>query len=733
MKKVFIAGLAGLTGFGVPGTAQEAVDTVKVYQLNEIVVSAAVANRETPVAYHNMPAERLREDNTGQSLPYLLAGTPSVTLTSDAGNGVGYVNFRVRGTDANRINFTVDGVPVNDGESHGVFWVNMPDFASSVGQVQIQRGAGTSTVGAAAFGATVAMQTQKPSLEPYAEAVSSFGSFGTATHTVRGGTGLLRERFVIDARYSRVQTDGYIDRARAEMNSYYASAAYYHRETMLKFQTFGSSEVSYQAWNGVDSAMLATDRRYNSCGAYEEDGAVRFYGNQTDNYWQHHYHLLATRRFGERWDMSATLHYTDGKGYYEDYKEDARYADYGLADYTGHDGAVQRRTDLVRRKWLRNDFYGGLLRLNYAHGRLRATAGASASNYVGDHFGRVMWAKTALLLPQPDYEYYRNRGEKLDVSAYARATYRLADAVNAYADMQYRGIDYRIDGSDDKAGDHVRVDRTFAFFNPKAGLTFSRGGHTAYASFAVAHREPNRDNFTENGPSAQPAAERLNDWEAGYTYAAAAFSAGVNLYVMDYDNQLILTGKISEIGEPLTSNISDSYRMGVEVTAGAQVARSLRWEGNATLSRNRIRRFTEHVDTYDADWNDMPQTERDLGTTDIAFSPDVTANSRFDFRLKDFSATFASSYVSRQYIDNTSSRSRSLDPYLVHNLRAGYAFHPRLVREVAIDVSVNNLFNEAYETNGWVWSYILGGERRQDTGYFTQAGTNVMARLTLKF
>ncbi|MDR1601240.1 MAG: TonB-dependent receptor plug domain-containing protein [Tannerella sp.] len=735
MKKVFFAWsawLAGLTGCGVPVVAQ-VVDTVRMYQLNEIVVSAVSAKKETPVAFQNLSAEQLNRNNTGQSLPYLLAGTPSLTLTSDAGNGVGYINFRIRGTDANRINFTVDGVPVNDSESHGVFWVNMPDFASSTGQVQIQRGAGTSTHGAGAFGATVAMQTQKPALKPYAEVISSAGSFGTFTTTVKGGTGLLHDRFVFDARYSNVQTDGYIDRARADMNSYYASAAYYHRETMLKFQTFGSSEVSYQAWNGVDSAMLATNRRYNSCGAYDDDGVTRFYDNQTDNYRQHHYHLLATRRFGERWDVSATLHYTDGKGYYEDYKEDAKYAAYKLPDYADGAGNVQKRTDLVRRKWLRNDFYGGLLRMSYTANRLQATAGAAVSNYVGDHFGRVMWVKTASLLPQPDFEYYRNRGEKLDFNVYAKASLRLADGFSAYADMQYRGIDYRIGGSDDKAGDNVRVDRTFPFFNPKAGLAFTRGVHSAYASFAVAHREPNRDNFTENGPSAQPTFETLHDWEAGYAYSSPLFGAGVNLYFMDYDNQFVLTGKISEIGEALTSNIKDSHRAGIELTAGVRIASCLRWEGNATLSSNKIRRFTEYVDTYDADWNELPQTENRLGTTDIAFSPDVIANSRFDFELKGFSASLASSYVGRQYLDNTSSLARSLDPHFVSNLRAGYVLHPQFVREMAFDVSVNNLFNEAYETNGWVWSYILDGARRQDTGYFTQAGTNVTARLTLKF
>ena len=502
---------------------------------------------------------------------------------------------------------------------------------------------------------------------------------------------------------------------------------------MLKFQTFGSSEVSYQAWNGVDSARLASNRRYNNCGEYTDNGVVKFYDNQTDNYGQHHYHLLATQQLNDRLDVNLTLHYTDGKGYYEDYKADAKYAAYKLPGYTDADGHTLSRTDLVRRKWLRNDFYGALFRLNYTQRNLQTTAGASVNKYAGDHFGRVLWAKTAALLPDPDYEYYRNRGVKIDANAYLKAAYHFAQGFNAYADMQYRGIDYRIDGSDDKAGDDVHIQRRFNFFNPKAGLHFGRNGHSAYASFAVAHREPIRDNFTENGPSAQPTFETLFDWEAGYSFATQRLSAGVNLYYMDYDNQLILNGKISEIGEPQTSNIKDSYRMGVELSLGVQLLPTLRWEGNATFSRNKINRFTEYVDTYDADWNGLPQTENQLGTTDIAFSPNVIANSRFDFTQGGFSASLASGYVSRQYMDNTSARARSLDPYFVSNLRAGYAFRPAFVKEIAVDVLVNNLFNETYETNGWVWRYLLDGQYRQDMGYFTQAGTNVMARLTLKF
>ena len=731
-KELFFMGLGGLIMLGMPAIAQE-VDSIKVYQLNEVVVSAIQARKETPVAFQNITAQQMKATNTGQSLPYLFSGTPSLTYTSDGGNGVGYATMRIRGTDADRINFTVDGVPLNEAESQQVFWVNMPDFASSLDQVQIQRGVGTSTNGSAAFGATVSMLSQKPALKPYAEVISSAGSYATFQNTVKGGTGLLWDHFVFDARYSNVQTDGYIDRARVDMNSYYASAAYYNRGTMLKFQTFGSGEVSYQAWNGVDASMLKTNRTFNNCGAYEDNGVTKFYNNQTDNYWQHHYHLLGTHTFNEKIDMNVTLHYTDGKGYYEDYKANAKYTAYKLPDYIDTEEITQKRTDIVRRKWMRNDFYGGLFRLKYQNETLQTIAGASINNYVGDHFGRVIWVKTAANLPNPDYEYYRNRGEKLDYNAFVKSSLRFLESFNAYVDLQYRGIDYKINGSDDKAGDNVYVNRRFSFFNPKLGVSYDRNGHNAYASFAVAHREPNRKNFTENGPSEQPTYERLHDWEAGYSFATPRFQVGVNLYYMNYRDQLILSGKISEIGEQLTSNIKDSYRTGVELSSAVQIFPFLRWEGNVTLSRNKIRDFIEYVDTYDADWNELSQTENNLGTTDIAFSPNVIVNSMFEFKLKNAFASFSSAYVSRQYLDNTSERMRSLDPYFVNNLKVGYTFYPSFMKELTVDLSVNNLFNEQYETNGWVWSYQLAGERNQDCGYFTQAGTHFMGRIVCKF
>lgn len=735
MKRVLL--IAASTAMSISqGFATEPVDSLKISKnisLDEIVVSGIKVSKKTPVAYSEMSKDELQRRNDGQGIPTLIMQTPSVIMTSDAGTGVGYSGFRIRGTDANRINITVNGVPVNDSESHTVFWVNMPDFASSVDNIQIQRGAGTSTNGAAAFGATVAMETQKPATQPYANYSFSGGSFGTFKNTVSAGTGLLNDHFVIDARYSNVQSDGFIDRATANMNSYFGSATYYGDNTLVKFQTFGSSEKTYQAWNGVPSNLLDTDRTYNPCGEYKEDGVKKYYDNQTDNYWQQHYHLMASQRLNNNWNMNLTLHYTNGKGYYEDYKASAKYKSYKLPNFIDAEGNEQKKTDLVRRKWLDNDFYGAVFTTNYQTNKLHFTYGAAVNRYDGDHYGRVMWAKTAAALPKPDYEYYRNRGDKWDYNTYVKAIYNFIPILSGYVDLQYRGIDYTIKGSDDKAGDNVNVDKKWNFFNPKAGLTFTKDSHKAFASFAIANREPNRDNFTEAGPNEQPRHETLYDYEAGYSYTHSLFQLGTNLYYMKYHNQLILTGKISEIGEALTSNIKDSHRMGIELMASVKPLTWLEWRGNATFSRNRIKNFTESIEVFDADWNFLNMQDNYIGTTKIAFSPDIIANSMLDFSWKKFNASFNTQYVSRQYIDNTSSRERSIDPYCVSNLRLGYIFNPRFIKEIGVDITINNIFATQYETNAWVYSAVVGGERYKEDGYFTQAGTNVMARVNFKF
>ena len=725
-----IALMANATAAYADENPADSLLTSQTVVLDEVVVSATKVNSRIPVAYSEISNTELTKRNNGQAIPMLLSLTPSVVATSEDGAGIGYTGFRIRGTDAARINVTMNGVPINDSESHGVFWVNMPDIASSVDNIQVQRGVGTSMNGGAAFGATVALQTLAPSMKPYFEYATSAGSFNTMRNTVKGGTGLLNDHFVFDARYSVVNSDGFIDRAETSMQSYFASGAYYANNTLIKLQTFGSSERTYLAWDGVPSSKLdknAPDysRTYNPLGVYKVDGVTKYYDDQTDNYWQRHYHLMASQRLGSYWTMNATLHYTPGYGYYEEYRSGQKLTRYKLP--VVENGVTS--TDLIRRKWLDTHFYGAIYNASYNRDKLNLIFGAAANRYEGYHFGRVMWAKSVPNMPDPDFEYYRNKGVKDDYNVFVKANYQLSHLFSGYADLQYRGIDYSIKGSDDKAGDNVDIVKNWNFFNPKAGLNFQSEGHKAFASFAVAHREPTRKNFTEAAAYERPVHERLFDYELGYTFTHSAFTFGANLYYMDYNNQLILSGKISEIGESLTTNIKDSYRTGIELTAGVRILPQLSWSGNATFSRNKIKGFTEYVD----DWDTGGQQENYLGTTNITLSPDVMANSVFDFKTGAFSAGFNSQYVGRQYLDNTSTKARSLDAYFINSLRIGYVFLPRFMKEIALDLTINNIFNEEYETSGWVYSYYSGGQRAVEDGIFTQAGTNTMVRLTFKF
>ena len=734
MKKYAMAACLFMAALNVCAQTKEK-DSLRVIDLQEVEIISTRATGTTPVAFTNINKDQLKKQNFGQDLPYLLSMTPSAITTSDAGAGIGYTTLRVRGTDGTRINVTANGIPINDAESHNVFWVNLPDFASSVKDMQIQRGAGTSTNGAGAFGASINMQTGDFSLKPYAELNGSYGSFNTHKETVKVGTGLINDHWSFDARLSNISSDGYIDRASVGLNSYYLQGGYYNDNTSVKLITFGGKERTYHAWNYASKEeMKEYGRRYNSCGyMYTDDnGTAHYYEDQTDNYVQKNYQLLFNHNFTSAWNVNAGLHYTKGDGYYQEYKDNRKLVEYGLLPYE-HDGETVKKSDLIRKKAMDNWFGGGIFSVNYKGSRLHASLGGGLNRYDGDHFGRVMWAKQSNNLPEPDYEYYRNTGDKLDYNMYAKANYQSHPNLSGYLDIQYRGIHYTIEGSDDKAGDHVNVDKHWNFFNPKAGINFQKDGHNAFVSFSVANREPNRDNFTEAGRDERPQHETLYDYEAGYGFGNSRFHVGANLYFMDYSNQLILTGKISEIGEALTSNIKDSYRMGIELTGGVKIARWLDWSGNLTLSRNKIKNFTESIEVYDADWNFLREDHNDLGTTDIAFSPDIIANSMFDFNLKGFSASFNSQFVGRQYIDNTSTKDRSIDPYFVNSLRVGYVFKPKFMKEIALDVTINNLFNEQYETNAWVYSAMVDGERYKEDGYFTQAGTNAMARVTFKF
>lgn len=737
-----------LTALGFQLTAQQPVqtDSLQQIQLEEVIVSATRAGSNTPVTHSNISQSAISERNSGQDIPYILSLEPSVIVTSDAGAGIGYTGFRIRGTDANRINITINGIPLNDSESHGAFFVDMPDFASSLSSIQVQRGVGTSTNGAAAFGASVNMQTENVSRTPYAEIGSSYGSFNTNRNTLKAGTGLIGNHFAIDGRYSTIVSDGYIDRASVNMRSYYLSGAYLSGNTVLKFITFGGKEKTYQAWNGVDLDLVRLDplhysRSYNELGRYiDDDGNVQFYDNQTDNYTQTHYQLHAMHQFSPSLFISAALHYTAGEGYYEEYRTDRDYVEYLLTPAV-EDGVERETTDLIRQQWLDNDFYGGTFALNYTRNRFGLISGGGANRYEGDHFGNVLWVRHPNNF-DPDKDWYRNNSEKTDANIYLKLNVEPARNMLVYADAQYRHIKYDMQGRDDKYDETANAMRditqkhTFSFFNPKTGMTYRLDNHNhLYASFAVANREPNRNNYTDAGPDEQPTSERLYNTEFGYRYQSSGASFNANFYYMKYDNQLILTGKISEIGEMLTTNIPDSYRTGIELTGAVKISPLLRWEGNVTFSQNKIKNFTEQdIDVYDADWNWIESRSNELGSTNIAYAPDIVANSILTFSYHGFETALHSNYVGRQYLDNTSSKERSIDAYFVNNLRASYSLKVPHIESVKLGIWVNNLFNVEYETNGYNWySYYLDGKRVNEKRYFPQAGTNALASITVRF
>lgn len=717
----------------------------KTVMTEEVFVFTTRAGYTTPVAATNISKQELADRNLGQDIPFLLSTTPSFVISSDAGAGIGYTSFRIRGTDANRINITVNGIPINDAESHGVFWVNMPDFASSVENIQVQRGVGTSTQGAAAFGATINMQTNQLREKAYAEYSGATGSFNTWKNTASVGSGLISDHFSFDARLSKISSGGFIDRSFSDLKSYFVSGGYYSKNTIAKLNIFSGLEKTYQAWNGVPSVRLNNDlegmKRYEEHWLYSARQTQEMinsnarsynlytYENETDNYQQNHHQFLFSHQFNTAMNINAALHYTGGKGYYEQFRDDDEFSDYGLENLTIGDTELET-TDLIRRKWLDNHFYGGTFSFNYLKEKTNFTLGAGWNKYIGHHFGNIIWmqyaGETAI-----DEEWYRNKGLKTDFNVFARYNYALTSELNLYSDLQYRDILYSIDGIDDDFRD-LTQDHHFGFVNPKLGLFYQPNEQSkAYLSWAVGHREPSRSNFTDaDQNSNQPTFETLNDFEAGYALAASAFNFGANIYYMLYKDQLILTGEINDVGSAIMTNVDDSYRAGIELIAGIKLLKKLHWEVNATLSRNKIRNFTEYVDN----WDTWEQEAFELGNTDIAFSPNVILNSIFQFvPAKNLNISLISQHVGKQFIDNSSSENRKLDAYWVSNLKTSYTFYPSFGGEVEVTILVNNLFNEEYETNAWVYSYLLSNERYKMDGYFPQAGINFLLGMNVKF
>lgn len=708
-----------------------------VMMADEVIVVATRANRNTPVAQTTIVRDEIRQQNQGQDIPYMLALTPSLVTSSDAGAGVGYTSFRIRGTDLNRINVTINGIPLNDAESHGVFWVDLPDLSSSVENIQVQRGVGTSSLGAGAFGASINLQTFSLNKDPHAEVNSAYGSFNTFKNTISVGSGLIRDHFTFDARVSKITSDGYIDRASSDLKSLHLSAAYRNSKNLLRFNLITGTEKTYQAWDGVPGEILKTNRRYNGQGAYYDDnGNLKYYDNQTDNYQQDHYQVQYSREINNWLSVNTSLHYTKGLGYYESYKENAKLKDHNLQKVVIKDSTISR-TDLVRRKWLDNDFYGVTYSFNFLKGNTTFNLGGGWNKYDGKHYGNVIWAK---YFSNGDFnhQYYYSDGSKTDFNIFAKAGYQVTKSLNLFGDIQYRAIRQKIDGIDDDQRD-ITQEHTFRFFNPKAGINLNIAeSQNIYGFWGVAQREPTRSNFVDADPGKPlPIPEKLIDYELGYTVSTNMLKANVNIYYMDYFDQLVLTGEINDVGAPVMTNVARSYRQGVEISATVKPFNQLEWSGNLTLSKNKIKNYSDHVDNWDY-WND-PENEQlqfveHLGETDISFSPAIIASSQFQFKPADFLRfSFNSKYVGKQFIDNTSNNSRVLDAYFLNDVRLNATLKQSKLFNIETIVSVNNLFNHEYETNAWLYQYIEGNELKIMDGFFPQAGRNYMISIILNF
>jgi len=700
---------------------------------DETIISSTRANEKTPVAYQNLTAKDISKQDQGRDIPFLLEQMPATVVTSDAGTGVGYTGFRIRGTDMNRINITVNGIPLNDAESHSVFWVNMPDFASSIGSLQVQRGVGTSTNGAAAFGASINMQTSTPSPEAYGIITNAAGSFNTWRHTISVGTGLIGSKWALDARLSKISSDGYIDRATSALKSFYVSGGYYGKGTIVKMNIFSGNEVTYQAWDGIPSDILKTNRTFNGIGRYTDYlGNEKFYENETDNYQQDHYQLMLSQRLAGHLSGSFAIHYTRGFGYYEQFKDDENLEDYLIEPVSvpGSDTLVISESDLIRRKYLDNDFYGFTWSLNYEQKKLNLILGGSGNQYQGLHFGEVIWAEFAQTSGY-NHRWYEGTGDKRDLNLYTKAQYQANRKLSLYADLQLRGLRYELGGKDDDQRD-IAQSHNFLFFNPKAGLFYElHNKGNIYLSFAIANREPNRDNYTDADPDKPaPVAETLFDYELGYNYINNRIKASANFYYMNYRDQLVLTGAINDVGAAIMTNVPESYRTGLEMSSTLILNEKLQAAANLTLSRNKIKNFTEFVDDWD-NWGS--QLENPIGKTDLAFSPAMIAGAQITWSvIKGLEAAINGKYVSRQYIDNTASADRSLEPYFAGNIRLSWVIEPEFIRGIEVNLNVNNLFNAEYETNAWVYRYYSEGSYSKLDGYFPQAGINFMAGLTLK-
>jgi len=710
---------------------------------DEVVVTATRANEQHAQSYVNLDAKTVDEGNFAQDLPYLLAATPSAVATSDAGTGIGYTGLRIRGSDASRINVTINGIPVNDAESQLVYWVDLPDLAASAGDIQVQRGVGTSTNGAGAFGGSINIGTNRLNESPYVRSDHAYGSFGTVRNSVAAGTGLLHGRWTFDMRLTGLRSDGYVDRASSDLKSIFITQGFYGKKAMARLNLFSGKEITYQSWYGTPESVIDGDRQAMILfavrnGLDTEDSlnlltAGRTYNyyryhNQVDDYRQDHYQLHLAFELAPRLTLNTALHYTRGKGFYEEYKKRQHLPDYGIDDSVP--GFVFADVNLVRRKWLDNDFYGSTWSLRYERGsRWSFLFGGAWNRYLGDHYDEVIWAEYLPVGSIP-FGYAFDSGDKSDANAYLRTVYEASSKVSVFTDLQGRRVLYRYSAPGDDGVPVARADDLF-FFNPKAGITVRPDGRqTVYLSAGIGNKEPSRNDYVDNPAGREPRPERLFDVEAGYRIRVSSVFTAFNLYRMQYDDQLVLNGSLNDVGEPVRVNVAESYRQGIEWQAGWKITRRVGLQVQATAGRTRIRSYREIVADYDDYVNDTIAYEN----TSIAYSPDLMGSAGIRWEPVDGLVLSAvTTYVGKQYLDNTSRDDRKLDPYTFTNVHAMYTFRTRLVREVRLGLQVNNVLNSLYESNGYTYSYVYGGETIRENFYYPQAGTHVMGRLTLSF
>ncbi len=711
------------------GQSNDSISIKKI--LDEVSVNAIRAKKNTPVAFTNLNKKQIEKSNLGQDLPILISSTPSVVTTSDAGAGIGYTGFRIRGTDPSRINITINGIPLNDSESQGVWWVNMPDFASSLENIQIQRGVGTSTNGAAAFGASINLQTIGLNSKAYAITNNSVGSYNTLKNNIEFGSGLINNKFSFDARLSRISSDGYINRASSDLKSLYIQGTYFDNNSTLKGIMFSGNERTYQAWNGVPLMYLDTNRTFNSY----------TYENEVDNYAQTHYQLHYSNNLNQKTILNIAGHFTHGEGYYEQEKLDQDLLDYNLSNIILTNDTITS-TDLIRRKWLNNDFGGITFSVKHEKENLNLIFGGAANKYSGQHYGNIIWAEYA---SNGNYnqEYYRNIATKYDNNIYLKSNYKASIKTSVFMDLQLRILNYEFFGNDIN-GDLDRQEVNLDFFNPKFGLShYLNKNQLFYASYAIANKEPNRADYVESSPNSRPVHETLFDTEIGYKYQDKWLMFNLNFYYMDYDNQLIKTGEINDVGYFTSKNVKNSFRKGVEIESSYILNNKLSISGNLTISENKLDTLIQYVDN----WDNGGQKQIIHENTDLAFSPNLTWAANINYKYnKNTNFLLNTKYVGDQYIDNTSSEKRMLESYLISNFQIDYHLKSSIFTKAKISFLINNLFDIEFVNNAWVYRYISDSSdpREYDdyttkgdgniydmVGYFPQATRNYLLGLTL--